>query len=343
MRERTAKVPFSILVVLSTLAAVACLAQEGSGRAQRATAGDPGRSPAYDSAFWEHWGDGRAELAGYDLVTPRYGAERKGTAVAIFVTEPFSAGARVKADGPEGDGEEIFQAMKLNLVQDFPTGIYDYNLMTSAFVSLQPVPGEPELPPGAPVKVSFSSQEWCGHVYQQALFRQSGVELTLHSYFGGEADAESTLAARPAGVSEDALLLWARGLAYPAVVAGESVTVPLLTGLERSRLAHVEAEWETVELSRGSGTSEVTVPAGTFTVEEARAVIRGSGSPDGERSWTFHVEAEPPHRIVAWETSAGERAELRGSDRLAYWKLNGPGGEEHLEALGLRPRPEGMP
>jgi hypothetical protein len=331
---------------LSTLVAVACLAQEGRERATGAAEVDPGRVPAYDSAFWEHWGDGRAELAGYDLVTPRYGAERKGTAVAIFVTEPFSAGARVKADGPareDGEGGGTFQAMKLNLIQDFPTGIYDYNLMTSAFVALESVPAEPALPPGAPVKVSFSSQEWCGHVYQQALFRQSGVRLSLHSYFGGEADAESTLRAHPGGVSEDALLLWARGLAYPSVASGESATVPLLTGLQRSRLAHVEAEWEEVELSRGGGTRELTVPAGTFTVEEARAVIRGSGGPDGERTWTFHVEAEAPHRIVAWETSAGVRAELRGSDRLEYWKLNGPGGEEHLEALGLRPRAEGMP
>jgi hypothetical protein len=328
--------------ILATLA-VACLAQEGGGRAQRSAAADSGRSPAYDSGFWEHWGDGRAELAGYDLTTPRYGAERKGTAVAIFVTEPFSDRERVKA---EEAGEGTFQVMKLNLVQDFRTGIYDYNLMTSAFVALEPIggeSGEPGLPAGAPVKVSFSSQEWCGHVYQQALFRQSGVRSSLHSYFGGEADAESTLPARPAGVSEDALLLWARGLAYPAVAAGESVTVPLFTGLERSRLVHVEAGWETAELSRGSGTRELIVPAGTFTVEEARAVIRGSGGPDGERSWTFHVEASPPHRIVAWEGSDGERAELRGSDRLAYWKLNGPGGEEHLEALGLTPRPEGMP
>lgn len=316
------------VAVLSTLAAMACLAQ------------DPGRSPVYDSAFWEHWGDGKAELAGYDLVTPRYGAERRGTAVAIFVTEPFSEDARVKADEV---GEGTFQALKLNLVQDFATGVYDYNLMTSAFVALEPIPGgpgEPSLPAGGPVKVSFSSQEWCGHVYQQALFRRSGVEQTLHSYFEGEADAESTLPARPAGVSEDALLLWARGLAYPAVAAGDSVTVPLLTGLERSRLAHVDVTWEEVELSRGDGTSELTVPAGTFTVEEARAVVTG---PDGDRSWTFQVEAEAPHRIVAWETSEGERAELRGSHRLAYWKLNGPGGEEHLEALGLTPRPQGMP
>lgn len=327
------------LAAAAAALALACLAQEGSGQ-DRETAADL-HSPDFGSAFWGHWGDGRAEVAGYDLVTPRYGAERRGTAVAIFVTEPFSETALVKSDAGRGGG--VFQVMKLNLMQDFPTGIYDYHLMTSAFVALEPVAGAAGgavRPAGAPVKVSFSAQEWCGHVYQQALFRRDRVEQTLHSYFEGEADAESILPARPGGVSEDALLLWARGLAYPAVAAGKSVTVPLLTGLERARLAHVDAVWDEVELSRSSETRELIVPAGTFEVAEVRAAIRG---PAGERSWAFQVEAAPPHRIVAWETSDGERAELRGSDRLAYWKLNGPGGEEHLERLGLEPRAEGIP
>lgn len=322
-------VSFSV-VVAAFVVAWACGAQEGRGQGSTTMA----PSPAYGSAFWEHWGDGRAELAGYDLVTRRYGEERRGTAVAIFVTEPFSEAARVKADR---EGEGTFQALKLNLVQDFPTGIYDYNLMTSAFVALEPVAG---LPAGAPVKVSFTGQEWCGHVYQQVLFSRGGVSQTLHSYFEGEADREDTLAGRPEGVSEDALLLWARGLAYPEVAAGETATVPLLTSLERSRLDHVPVAWEEAVLSRSAETEKVTVPAGTFEVEEARVVVKGG---DGERAWAFLVEKAPPHRIVAWETSEGERAELRGSDRLAYWQLNAPGGEEHLEALGLRPRPGATP
>ena len=38
------------------------------------------------------------EIASYDLTYPRYGEPRPGLAVTIFVTEPFSAEARVKAD-----------------------------------------------------------------------------------------------------------------------------------------------------------------------------------------------------------------------------------------------------
>jgi hypothetical protein len=309
--------------------ALVCWVGEGRGQAAVAEAD----SPAFGPAFWEHWGDGRAELAGYDLVTPRYGEPRRGTAVAIFVTEPFHEDSRVKA---EEAGPGTFQVLKLNLVQDFPTGIYDYHLMTSAFVALQPVAG---LPAGAPAKVSFSAQEWCGHVYQQVVFEDEGAALTLHSYFEGEADDEERLAGGP-GLSEDALLLWARGLAWPEVAPGETVTVPVLTSLERSRLRHRPAAWEEAELARSVETREVEVPAGTFEVTEARANLRGA---TGERTWTFLVEKAPPHRIVAWETSEGERSELLGADRLPYWELNGPGGENYLERLGLQPRPARTP
>lgn len=316
------------VTAVAVLVALACWAGEGRGQ-EAATE----RSPDFGQGFWEHWGDGRAELAGYDLVTPRYGEPRRGTAVAIFVTEPFSEAARVKADEV---GPGTFQALKLNLAQDFQTGIYDYHLMTSAFVALEGAAG---LPSGAPVKVSFSAQEWCGHVYQQALFGRDGADLTLHSYFEGEADQESDLAGGP-GLTEDALLIWARGLAWPQVATGESATAPILTSLERSRLRHRPAAWEEAELSRAAGTREVTVPAGTFEVTEAQATIRGE---TGERTWTFQVEKAEPHRIVAWATSEGERAELLGADRLAYWQLNAQGGEQYLERLGLKPRPVRTP
>ena len=47
------------------------------------------QAPAFDDAFWKQWGDGQAELSGYDLTFPRYGQLRRGVAVTIFVTEMF--------------------------------------------------------------------------------------------------------------------------------------------------------------------------------------------------------------------------------------------------------------
>jgi len=126
--------------------------------------------PALADPFWDHWGDGKAEIAAYDLVYPRYGVERSGTAIAIFVTETFAPSAGVKSEDASRPASETVPVMKLNLVQDFATGVYDYNLMTSAFVALDAGRG---VDLGRTVKIAFSAQEWCGQVYSQARLERS--------------------------------------------------------------------------------------------------------------------------------------------------------------------------
>ena len=72
-------------------------------------------------------------------------------------------------------------------------------------------------------------------------------------------------------------------------------------------------------------------------------VVRVTGGREGH----FHIEADYPHRIVKWAWSAAggvaaeasESGELTGSQRVAYWKMNGNGGERWLEKLGLSPSP----
>ncbi len=94
----------------------------------------------------------------------------------------------------------------------------------------------------------------------------------------------------------------------------------------------------------------MTVPAGDFEVYRLDAVIAAStarrtyppGSGSGElpeRTWTFYVERDPPHRIVKWERSDGTSAALLAESRLEYWAMNGPGFERELEKLGMSPRP----
>lgn len=287
-------------------------------------------APAFESSFWRLWGDGQAELAGYDLTYPRYGAARRGVAVSIFVTESFSSRLRVKAEPGKHPASDQFPVMKLNLVKDYQTGIYDYNEMTSAFVALAPANGHPA---GSAAKVSFSSQEWCGHVYLQALFDPRTVRTTSHSYFDGEADSQIELDYPPGGISEDVLMPWARGMARPVLEPGQSRDLPVLLSLETRRHAHVAAAWKKARLERSAATRQITVPAGSFDVEVWSAELEG-----GLRK-TFFVESGGARRVVQWETSAGERAVLLGSDRMKYWEGNAPGGEEALKKLGLAPRP----
>jgi hypothetical protein len=288
----------------------------------------------FGNAFWSRWGDGHAEVASYDLTYPRYGELRTGTAVTIFVTETFSESARVKADPGNHPRSDEFPVMKLNLVQDFPTGIYDYNLMTSAFSALTARFGRPE---GSAAKVSFSAQEWCGHVWLQLLPERRAVRETFHSYFDGEADRTATHAYPDGGLPEDLLLLWARGFAAPFLEPGETRPVPVLRSAEIARLTHVPVEWETGKLSRSADAREVTVPAGTFRVETMGAELSGG------RRWEILVEAEEPRRIVRWSASDGRIANLVAAERLQYWGMNDEASRDALEGIGLEPRPARTP
>lgn len=324
----------SCLAVISALLLAASCTGPTTGSREPAAVATPATDaadvPKFDSAFWSHWGDGKAELAGYDLTYPRYNELRSGVAVTIFVTETFSNSLRVKADPGEHPASDEFPVMKLNLIQDFQTGIYDYNNMLSSFVALAPVNGRPA---GSITKASFSSQEWCGHVYDQALFDATSVRTSLHSYFDGEADQRREIEYPPDGISEDALLFTVRGFARPVLAPGETRTVRVLRSLQSSREAHVPLAWKSALISRSDTSQTVTVPAGTFEVElwwvEPAAGVKK----------TFYVEKSAPHRIVRWESNIGERATLLGVKRLEYWKMNNKGGEEALRELGLLPRP----
>ena len=274
--------------------------------------------------FWPHWSDNKAEMNGYRLVQPRYGARRTGTAVLIYVTEDFSDSLRVKADPGKHPASDVYPVMKLNDMRDFQTGIYDYNVMTSTFARVAP---------GWPIaKVSFSSQEWCGHVYHHLVPRPGRIGGIFHSYFDGEADGHDDLPMPDGGVLEDAVPILVRGWMGEWLPRGGTRTVPFLPSLLRSRLDHRPLAWGQATVARAKAPSRVTVPAGAFAVDTWTVAEQGG------RTMTYLVESDPPFRLVRWTADDGEEASLLGSDRLRYWEMNGPGGEKWLKNLGLEAR-----
>ena len=283
-------------------------------------------SDKYSKAFWDHWSDGKAELAGYSIETSRYGEKRVGHAVAIFVTETLAHETRVKTNQPQ-DGSH-YPVMKLNLTRDFQTGIYDYNTMLSAFVTLAQ---NDHLPIGHITKVSFSSQEWCGHVYHQLLFNRGEIQETSHSYFQDEADQDRKFKSPPRLLSEDSILLWARGMSGPKLKPGEQAYVPMINSLYRARLDHVKLQTTRATLSRHPEQSSVTTPAGTFAVNRYAVNIEGG------QSWMILVEDAFPHRIIEWEITSGERAQLQGMFRESYWSKQKNKDTALLTKLGLEP------
>jgi hypothetical protein len=311
-----------VSVKLFVVAAAAAIALGSLDRRPNASAdAGPALSTEVSNAFWSHWGDGRAELNGYRLVQPRYGAAREGTAVLIYVTEDFSDSLRVKADPGKHPPSDVYPVLKLNAVRDFQTGIYDYNVMTSVFARVAA---------GGPLaKVSFSSQEWCGQVWHQLVPRDGRLASLRHSYFDGEADAAEKLELPTGGVMEDALPILVRGWLGAYLPPGGSRTVPFLPSLLRARLEHRPLAWGRANIGVAAQSSPVTVPAGRFDV------LTWTVAPEGGPRMTFDVEVASARRLVRWTSETGELGELLGSDRLAYWKLNGPDGQQYLKNLGL--------
>lgn len=292
---------------LLALALTACTAS---------TAAPP--APALPSGFWDHWGDGKAEVSAYALTQPRYGEDRRGEAILVFVTENFDEAARVKSDR---GGPGTLPVMKLNDIRDFQTGIYDYHAMTSVFV---PLTGA--LPAGTPAKVSFSMQEWCGHMADQLVVRGDGVQRALHSYFEGEGDQVGPTDLPVDALYADALPVVARGL-VGEVGLWSGAVVPRLLDL---RLHHRPLGASSGELSVGP-TQARTVPAGTFTVTPVTLTQQGGAT-------TLYVETAPPHRVIGWERSDGEVGAMTGSLRTAYWNQAHEGAERLRAQLGLPAR-----
>jgi len=295
-------------VMLTTVAAVAFAAMAGSAVAQK-----------QDQTFSSHWHDGQAEIDGYRLKISRYGKDRDGYAVMIFVTEPFSESKRVKVDDPSKNRDDVFDAIKLNFVRDFQTGVYDYNTMVSVFARTSDF---------EPVKLTFSSAEWCGHVFLDLRLDPDRIEGHYSSYFEGETGPVK-LKGTKNRVLEDELFLLLRGLKKDYLEPGGSVTVDYLPGALYARLAHRELKWTKARIVREELNETIAVPAGEF------ATIRYSVFVDDGREGRFWIEAAYPHRIIKWSLPPDIAGELTGSKRMPYWKYNQPGGQSHLRDIGL--------
>lgn len=280
-------------------------------------------APRIDGEFETLWYDGQAEVAGYVWKGARYGELRTGEAVAIFVTENLGADTRVKLDDPSRGG--AVTALKLNLVRDFQTGLYDYDTTTSVFA---------EVGAFRPLRVTFASQEWCGHVHE-VLDVGKKLTLDISSYFEGES-VTTTLAMKDGALLGDHLFVWLRGLRGPVLAAGESRQLAYLAdGFER-RLRHTPAEWHTLTITRAAAPASETVPAGTFP-----ALVYTLTASDG-RSGRMAFEERYPHRLLAWSWQRGEElldsGALTGSKRLKYWELHAEGQEALRAELGLSVR-----
>lgn len=247
------------------------------------------------SAFVKYWQSGEAEISSYQLQQARYGELREGKAVLIFVTEPFLPEKQVKADLSAAGNVQV---LKLNATKNFNTGIYPYSIMQSTFYPLSNN--------SHALKVSCSVQEWCGQVYAQLNNREQ-FEMTSHSYFEMEADAQFNL--------EKTILeneLWTQLRLDPSSLpVGDLKIIP---SLEFFRLKHIPTEaYEAV----------AQLTTGNYTVTYKTL----------KRQLSINFNPEFPYQILSWEetypdgfgedpTLMTTKASLLKSIKLDYWNKN---------------------
>lgn len=265
--------------------------------------------------FRKYWYQGKAELTRYSLEQARYGEIHKGESVLIFVTEPFLSDKQVKLES--GKSPSALSVLKLNLTKKFFTGIYPYSLMTSVF---SPV----DYQKNRTLKVTSSTQEWCGQTYSQLNFRNNGYQALIHSYFQNEADQNLQL--KGTWLEDE---IWTRiRLAPDTLPVGEMEIVP---ALQYVRLGHVPLKVEAATAERKSeGKTQI------YTVQYKNL----------KRSITIRFDTAFPHAIQAWEErspggfGAGApmlttKAAKTHSILLDYWNRNNVADAPFRKQLGL--------
>lgn len=267
-------------------------------------------------AFGDYWYSGQAEITSYELTQWRYGETRKGHAVTIFVTEPFSRKEQVKIDQPTGNSDEV-TVLKLNLVKKFVTGIYPYSMMMSSFV-----PVSFDQYPDA-IKVTSSSQEWCGHTFTQLNLEGNEYRFREYSYFQSEGDRDLKLA--NVWLEDE---LWQRIRLDPKSLPKGPIRI--LPGTLYGRLAHNSGKISTATASTSysetQNASGENVMAGSFELKY------------DDRTLTIYFDGQFPHQITGWdETYQGQTTSARmiKSIKSPYWQQHDLDDEYLREALGI--------
>ena len=311
LATRTASLSVLLLAALAAGSAACARADGAAPLAAGAGPGASGSAARGPEAFAASplWDDGKAEIDAYEATLRRYGVMRRLTAYLIVVKEDFSKTQLVKAD-PGHDPADLLPVLKMNHVINYQTGIYSYHQMASAFFDR----GTMEL-----VKLSLTSNEWCGNTYKEYTRRDGGGTLHVHTYWDGQAEATWPVPAGPDVVFYDALPLYIRSLPQTPGTARSLRLVP--TQID-SRGAKPEIRPATL---KAAGDERLRAPAGEF--HTLRWELRAGDGPP-EAFWTAR---DHPYVLVAWDRPDGSAYRLKWTQRLAYWTLNRPGDERYLE------------
>lgn len=138
-----------------------------------------------DNILNPKWYEGKAEISVYDLQQNRYNNTHQGEAVMIFVTEDFLSDKQVKNDNYTQ--KNSVPILKNNQIRRFTTGLYDYSIFTSVFTKSQ-ISNDLTT-----MKITTSSQDWCGQSYVQLNDASGYYRVRGFSYFENEGDRDNKI------------------------------------------------------------------------------------------------------------------------------------------------------
>ncbi len=278
--------------------------------------------------FRDYWYSLGAEISRFSLEQVRYGEIHKGDAVLVFVTEEFNPAIQIKADKSRPDNVPV---LKLNFVRKFFTGIYPYSILTSVFspVDFRNYP--------LPMKISSSTQEWCGHAYTQLNLNDDRYRVRMHSYFEKEGDQDFRLKSY---VPEDAIWNMIR-IAPDTLPLREFLLIP---GTVYARLAHRQ-------LAPRKAVATLKKIAGK-SLENNPLVLYEIDIPAEQRTLRIVFEEKFPYRIQKWEESYRSMAAMGGKLMTTravrshtildpYWQHHRNQDRVMLKKLGLNAREMG--
>ena len=275
--------------------------------------------------FGDYWYQGKAELNRFELSQFRYGEIRKGDAVLIFVTEDFLKDKQVKYEFGD-DKSNVQTVLKLNFNRRYYTGVYPYSLLTSTFLPINSSKSHA-------LKITFTAQEWCGHMFMQLNNRDDEFNIQQNSYFQAEGDKEFNL--------DHALLedeVWTLIRINPDLLkTGDFKVIP---SMQYVRLFHKDYQSALATVEKKEVKNSDLSPNALIEYS-----IKYHELP---RSLSILYEKDFPHQILAWEEGYSPLEDDKGGDMLVtravrtnklmldYWSKNSVADSVYRFELGMK-------
>ena len=269
-----------------------------------------------------YWSQGKAEVNVYEVSQNRYQENHSGQLVSVFVTEDFLTDKQVKNE--RYVNENSTWILKNIQLKKFTTGVYDYSLFNSVFTPID----RNKFPKS--LKVSASSQEWCGTIYTQFnLNLNSEYKVEHRSYFEKEGDRTTRI---KSSYLEDEVftVLRMNPLLLPLG------TVQLIPPANYLQLKHLQIQ------SYKAFTS--LIPYNEKEFSGSNLMQYKIVYPQLKRTIRIVFENKAPYKIMGWFEKFPSSFDgklrttsviLKTQKMLPYWKQNSLKDKQLREELGL--------